>query len=162
MVGNMKKFIKEKYLNIVFIILAVIIFIINIKVDVQFNSILSLIFIVLSYIFEKGSIKNKKYHFTSKYKIAYNLFLALTSLITFIIALNINGWDALGYIAFSLLFSFVLGVCLVFNALTRLFFRIFFKQKFNINENKLFNIIQIIISLIGVFGPYLFLRIIDN
>ena len=153
----MKKFIKIYYPNFILIIFTILLLLYF--EPYYFIAIPSLI---LSYLYQKGSIKNKNYQYASIYNIIFNIILYLFVIASFIYCLNTNGYDALGYAALSFLINIIIALNCILSFIIRLLFRFIYKQKFNYQEHIILNTIQIIITFISINGPFIFFFIMDK
>lgn len=149
----MKKYLKNIYINIILIILAFISLLITSSFIFSMPLLYAFfILMIIAYVYEQNSIKNKEYHFSNIYKIIYTSCCLLNCLY---IAFFKNGWDVLGILGIDIIIILAFGL----NVLVRIFFRLKYKQKFNLKNNLKQTIIFIILSIITVVVPIVIINL---
>ena len=159
----MKEFFKQYYPNLTIFTISLIFGINKLVIqDIEEpkNLIAALLFFTLllciSYLYNKGSIKNKYYPFGNLYKIIADFILITIVIISAINSKGTSGWDSIGiYGIFYLSFTFLV-ITTIFNIITKISSMIIFRKKGLQTKYSWCNIIKIVLSTITIIVAIIF------
>lgn len=155
-----KKLIKNYFINVIFILLSIVSFILTDNLENMLFFIVGSVLFSIAFCYKKNNKETKTYDLFTKIKKVIIIVLMLSILILGYLVTISKGLDSLGYAIIFILFLYqLISFCLV-NILFRLYYLIRYKQKLDIktfikNNSGFLIIISILIIIVICLFYYL-------